>query len=213
MDAIARASSLGSDRWAPLSPQEVADLFVGYDGVWWIAGGWAVDLFLEERTRSHDDIDVAVLRADQGAVQRRLADWELWLPTDPHSRSWKTPQPLPPGVNSVWCRRSSGDGWGMELLLMDSDHAEWVYRRKPSIRRPLHSIGRHDPTGLPYLAPEVQLLFKAKYRSAAKNEADFSRVLPRLGQAALEWLAQALLEEFPDGHEWLDRVHSRWHET
>jgi hypothetical protein len=172
-----------------------------------------MDLFLEERTRSHEDTDVAILRADQMEVQRHLGGWDLWLPENQHLRPWKRGQPLPPSINSVWCRRSSGAAWSLELLLMDSDHADWVYRRKPSIRRPLDSIGRIDPTGLPYLAPEVQLLFKAKFCSAAKNEADVSRVLLRLDHAGLAWLAQALAAEFPGGHEWLGRIHSRWHET
>jgi hypothetical protein len=36
-----------------------------FSGHWWIAGGWAVDLFLGEQTRVHDDVDVAVLRRDE----------------------------------------------------------------------------------------------------------------------------------------------------
>ena len=29
---------------------------------WWVAGGWALDLFLGRMTRPHHDVDVAILR-------------------------------------------------------------------------------------------------------------------------------------------------------
>ena len=44
----------------------------GYGGTWGIAGGWAIDLFLDRQTRPHDDLDVAVLRHDQENLRRHL---------------------------------------------------------------------------------------------------------------------------------------------
>lgn len=51
--------------WSPLSVQELARVLSGLGVPWWIAGGTALDLFLGETTRHHDDIDVQILRNDQ----------------------------------------------------------------------------------------------------------------------------------------------------
>ena len=41
--------------WQSWQPHEVAQLFSALAIPWWIAGGWAVDLFLGEQTRDHED--------------------------------------------------------------------------------------------------------------------------------------------------------------
>jgi hypothetical protein len=46
-------------------PHKIAELFKNYDGTWSVAGGWAIDLFLDTETRSHKDIEVIILRNDQ----------------------------------------------------------------------------------------------------------------------------------------------------
>lgn len=38
--------------WQPLSLDETADLLGGLDRPWWIAGGWAIEILLEDH---HDD--------------------------------------------------------------------------------------------------------------------------------------------------------------
>jgi hypothetical protein len=43
----------------------VREALAGYDGPWWIGGGWAIDLFVGSSPREHDDVDVVVLRRDQ----------------------------------------------------------------------------------------------------------------------------------------------------
>jgi hypothetical protein len=42
----------------------VAALLAGIDSPWWIAGGWALDLFIGDQTRAHEDLDVGILRRD-----------------------------------------------------------------------------------------------------------------------------------------------------
>ena len=48
---------------------ETRDVFAPLSIPWWIAGGWAIDVYLGRQTREHADIDVSVLRADH----RKLA--------------------------------------------------------------------------------------------------------------------------------------------
>jgi hypothetical protein len=58
--------------------------------------------------------------------------------------------------------------------------------------------------GVPVIAPEIALLFKAK-APRFKDQRDFDRVLPYLGLAARSWLASALEQAHP-GHPWRARV-------
>ena len=45
---------------------------------WGVAGGWAIDLFLNKETRPHKDIEVAILRRDQLVIKEELiSDWRF----------------------------------------------------------------------------------------------------------------------------------------
>src|SRR5438132_14268800 len=45
---------------------------------WYVAGGWAIDLFVGRVTREHGDLEVAVFRRDQGALQAHMVGWTLF---------------------------------------------------------------------------------------------------------------------------------------
>ena len=93
-----------------------------------------------------------------------------------------------------------------ELFLNDLEDdrpdARWVSRRHPSVALPLAELIVTSPhLGIPVLAPEVQLLYKAKYHRP-KDEHDFARALPLLSPAQRAWLARALGEYHP-GDAWI----------
>ena len=48
--------------WDPWRPEEVAALLVGVAVPWYVAAGWAIDLFLGEERREHEDLEIAVPR-------------------------------------------------------------------------------------------------------------------------------------------------------
>jgi hypothetical protein len=75
--------NIGDYNWAPLSVDEVKKVFKSFKPQWWIAGGWAIDLFLKKQTRPHDDIDVLIRREDQIEVQNLLDGWDLWAADPP----------------------------------------------------------------------------------------------------------------------------------
>jgi len=58
--------------WQPWQPEEVAKFFSTLTVPWWIAGGWALDLFLGVQTREHEDIDILFLRRDQHEIRAQL---------------------------------------------------------------------------------------------------------------------------------------------
>jgi len=71
------------------------------------------------------------------------------------------------------------------------------------LRRPYADVVR-VLAGIPYLVPEIVLLFKAKH-ARPKDGADFDEMLPHLESSAKAWLADALARVHP-GHAWLQRL-------
>lgn len=73
---------------------------------------------------------------------------------------------------------------------------------KESCRGPLDQRrGTHFPQGIPLLAPEVVLLFKAKLMRTW-DAADFDTAAAVMGLERRSWLTDALEQSHP-GHEWI----------
>jgi hypothetical protein len=187
--------------WAPLAPDEVAALLDDFPEQWWIAGGYALELFVGRPIREHADVDVAVLGSDQLALQRHLCDWDVQEAYLGRLSPWQKGERLVLPHHSVWARRDKDGPWHVQFLFDDDSGGVWHSRRDPSLTLPVAELGLINDAGLPYLRPEVVLHFKAK-APRERDEADFEAVLPALGDAARERLRAWL----PAGHAWLDRL-------
>jgi hypothetical protein len=196
-----------SHHWDPMSLSEICGLFKDLSIPWWVAGGHAIDLFVGYQVREHFDIDILILRQDQLALQDYLEGWDLHKTIQPGLKPWPVGEYLEIGVNQVWCRRTEDSPWLLEVMLMDTENDRWFYRRVSGIGGPLLSLGHATPEGVRYLAPEIQLLFKAKDLPVAKDEADFDAALPLLGESEKEWLRLGLEKQFPNSHPWIERLH------
>ncbi|HEX9037373.1 MAG TPA: aminoglycoside adenylyltransferase [Ktedonobacterales bacterium] len=175
---------------------------------WWIAGGWAIDLFLGRQTREHEDTDVQVLRRDQYAVRALFGAWNMEAALPPPRdeswpfRPWGPDEVLDPAIHDIWCRPASTQPWALQLMIADTGGGKWVFRRTSRVTRPVAALGSVTADGIPYLAPEIQLLYKAKGRRP-KDEADFMRALPMLDRVRRQWLWNALTIAHPH-HPWLE---------
>ena len=195
------------DPWEALSVGEVASLLDGLPVHWWIAGGQAIDLFVGSSTRPHQDVDVAVLRPDQLTVQAHLDGWDLRVAHNNRLTPWAPGQLLAASQHGIWARPNPASPWRWELLVDDVSDGDWVYRRNLVVRLPLDRLGRTTATGLPYLRPEVVLLYKAK-RPRAPDEHDAAVAIPRLSGSERAWLAAAIAKDRPD-HHWLPTLATR----
>ena len=190
--------------WRSAHPSEGARWFSQLSVPWWVAGGWALDLFAGNQSRPHGDLDIGVLRRDVAEVLAMLSSWEIVEAKGgvlSPLRAGATPRL---DVNSLWCRTKGMARWMLELMLDESADDCWVFRRHPDIRRELSRAVQRSSEGLPYLAPEIQLLYKAKAIRGC-DRADFDYVAPLLDQSARNWLRNALIKSEP-GHEWIARL-------
>ena len=191
---------------APLTPDAVGELFRCFPHSWWIAGGWAIDLFLGHTTREHGDIEVALLRRDQQSLRRHLPGWELRYAADGGLHAWPEEEWLELPRHEIWARTHDDPRWRLELLLNESSGGEWLFRRDPRLSRPLDEVGVTTAAGLSILAPEIVLLYKARLPEP-KDEADLAAVLSALDDGRRSWLASALGLVHP-GHRWVDSLNA-----
>lgn len=187
--------------WARRTPANVAELFAGYPGTWWVAGGWALQAFTGVERR-HGDIDPSVLRSDLQVLSAHLAGrLDVWTAIDGALRPLLPDDDvLPNGCDGVWTRRSALDLWEYDILLVPGTPDTWVYRRDPTITMPMvDALWERD--GVHYLQPEIQLLYKAA-GLRPKDQADFEAALPLLDKERRSWLLERLATTHP-GHSWI----------
>lgn len=57
--------------WRHRTPADAVQLFNGYSGLWWIAGGWAIQAFTQ-MPRPHGDLDLSIPRSDVALLRKHL---------------------------------------------------------------------------------------------------------------------------------------------
>ena len=192
------------DSWDPWTPAEIAERLRGVDARWYVLAGWALDLFLGRQTREHDDIEIGVPDDRFPAIRSALEDLEFVVVGD--GQAWATSRESLETYRQTWVREPGGP-WRLDVIRERWDGEEWVYRRDPRVRAHGSRAIVRTPDGIPYLRPELALLFKTK-AVRPKDLADFETVAPQLDNDARSWLTAALRVTHP-GHSWLEQLASR----
>jgi len=210
----------------------VAEIMSTYRSPWALAGGWAVDAWLGRLTRDHGDVDLAVF--DQPALFEHLAGWQLigheqgevtqggadlWdghplaLPAHIHGRPPELSGPLPERFDDSGMRvLFPEDGFWLDVPFGERSGQDWVLNSEPRLTMPLAECIRQSGWGLPTVAPEVILFFKATLYVGTKNhlrptdEADFVALLPLLSEGQREWLREAVSRVYDGDHPWVGRM-------
>ena len=196
--------------WDAWAPEQVAARLKGVQAPWYVAAGWAIELFLGEQRREHEDLEIAVPRDQFGSFAERLDGFELFIPdgdlTDP-GLVWpfaRAPAALD-RHQQTWVREPATGRWRLDIFREPSDGETWICRLDEGIKRPYADVIEFTDDGIPFGRPEIVLLFKAKHADRPKDADDFTAVLPKLDQSRRTWLVDALRLVHP-GHPWLDRI-------
>ena len=191
--------------WEALPLQDVVDFLADAPFRWWIAGGHALELHLGRSWREHADIDVGICRQDALRLRAALDGWQIAVAADGVLSPWDGGALLAERhENNLWCRRRADGPWELDVLVGDGDDDRWRYRRDLSVHLPWDDVSLTSRTGVPYLAPEVQLLFKSA-TPRPKDQIDAAEVIPALGRPRRDRLAGWLAP----GHPWHGLLHGR----
>ncbi|MBO0867420.1 MAG: hypothetical protein J2P15_02545 [Micromonosporaceae bacterium] len=209
----------------------VRDALRGLGAPWFLCGGWAVDAWLDRRTRDHGDVDIAMFHRDQHSIVEHLAGWAL-VGHDPN---------VPDDTNEPWHGRhldlpahvhvpvlgsslstsatATHTAFEFEFILVERTGDDWVLNPECDITIAMERGIRQSAWGLPTAAAEVVLFIKAGATLTAaevaaatslyrpRDEQDFFALLPALDAPQRQWLRQSLDRVLP-GHPWLTHLRS-----
>ncbi|MEP6758156.1 MAG: hypothetical protein ABJB55_03075 [Actinomycetota bacterium] len=188
--------------WDAWVPRQIAQRLAGVDVPWAVAAGWALDLFRGETTRAHEDLEIAVPSGRFGDI--RVALPELVFEVVGSGCRWPLDSEAFDVMVQTWGRDATTGVYRVDVFREPHDGEMWTCRRDESIRRPYDEVIARTPDGIPYLVPEIALLFKAKH-DRPKDRADFEGTLPLLDEAQRVWLVDALTRVHPR-HVWLAQL-------
>jgi hypothetical protein len=188
------------------TPDQVTEALDGLAAPWAVAGGWALDLWLGKQTREHEDIEITVPALFFPEVQARLEARGLKLFSNVNGEvvALQPGEARGPEGFQTWVTDPAAQAWILDIFREPGDAETWIYRRTGELSAPRTWASGRTAAGIPYVAPQVVLLFKAK-PMRDKDLADFARIAPMLPPDDRAWLA-ASLSLIQPGHPWIERL-------
>lgn len=187
--------------WDAWRPEEAYRQLAGVEAPWYVAAGWAIDLFLGGQRREHEDLEIAVASDRFGEIVEALAGFEFFVVGKHVACPLARAGELLETYHQTWLLDRAAGVWRLDVFREPSDGDTWIARRDESIRLPYEQLIERTDDGIPYGLPETILLFKAKH-ARPKDDGDLAAVLPLLSAERRRWLAEALQLAHP-GHRWL----------
>ena len=189
--------------WQPETPAGVLDLLGEAPFVWWVAGGWSLELG-DAPARRHEDVDVVVLRRDLDAVRDQLADWHIWENDSGWLRALLPGAPAHDRPEQWWVRRDAWSPWIMDMLITPTDGDDWLFKKDHRVRRPLGELVRLGARrgALPGAGGRAALQGVPRPAEGRRRP---GRCWPMLDEAARAWLREAVALALP-GSSWVDRL-------
>ncbi len=182
------------------TPSEVVQRLAGTATVWCVAAGWALDLFRGTQTREHGDIEIAIPAATFPEVRKHFSGYAFDAVSS--GRIWENATPdVLAATHQTWLRDPATGTYLLDVFREPHDGQIWICRHDETIRLPYSEVIHYSADGIPYLAPELVLLFKAKH-ARPKDQADFDATVPHMTPAQRATLADLLAHTYP-GHHWI----------
>jgi hypothetical protein len=195
---------LDNDAWTSWSPVELAARLSATPHVWYIVGGWALDLWHGQQTRSHGDLEFAVLLEGADDLRKFFPELEFFLAREGTLNHLSHAAKTPTDATQLWGADMSTGCWRVDMMVERGTAEVWQYKRDPAFTLPRAAAVHKTTNGIPFLAPALVLLFKAKHRRE-KDEVDFQTALPKLTAQEKADL-RGWLGRLHPGHVWIDRL-------
>ena len=188
-----------------MEPSEFEKEMRGFDRLWWVVGGWAIEAATGYR-REHEDTDVSMLACDVPAfVEFMKGRWHVWNNVGgvlhPLGDRWAT---VDEPASQLWLRADAASPWNVDIPLTPDADGLWTNKLLPGHLAPVEHVTWTASDGIRYLLPEIVLIFKARLHRR-KDEPDFEATLPTLTPQQRAWMREALATLAPQ-HHWLGRL-------
>lgn len=190
--------------WDAWTPQEAARRLAGVDAPWRVSAGWAIELFLGEQRREHDDLEIALPGDRFEEIEAAFEELDFHVVSQGKAEPIEQARDQLPATHQTWGLDRDANVWRIDVFREPHDGDHWLARRDETIRLRYDELIEHTADGIPYERPEVVLLFKAKH-SRPKDESDLAAVLPRLSADRRRLLA-GWIEQVHPGHFWLPDI-------
>jgi hypothetical protein len=190
--------------WRAWRPEEAARRLEGVDVPWCIAAGWAIDLFVGRERRNHEDLEIAVPKHAFVQVHEALAELEWYVVGDGEATALAKSPARVAETHQTWGLDRTAFEWRIDVFREPSADGHWICRRDESIRLRYDELIERTADGIPYVRPEVALLFKAK-AARPKDKDDLRDALPLLDPSRRALLRDWIAYVHP-GHAWLELV-------
>lgn len=160
------------EAWEAWSPDELRQRLREATLPWYLAGGWALDVWHGRQTRPHEDLEFVVLRKDVDRFRVILHDLDFFTVKDGAIEYLPPSTNLPNDVWQLWGADRQRGCWRVDMMLEPGTLDLWIYKRDRTLRMARSDAVRVGQAGIPYLAPIIVMLFKAKYLRE-KDRKDF----------------------------------------
>jgi len=190
--------------WRAWRPDEAAQRLEALEAPWCVAAGWAIDLFVGYERREHEDLEIAAPDHVFPRIHSLLDELEFYAVGDGEVAAIRESPERLAETHQTWGLDRAAFEWRIDVFREPSEAGEWICRLDDRIRLPYDVLIEHTTDGIPYVRPEVALLFKAK-AAREKDEADLDDVLPLLGPSRRA-LLRAWIGLVHPGHAWLGRL-------
>lgn len=179
---------------------------------WAICGGYALELFAGRTIRSHGDIDLSLPEpARRDAISFFLSKgWTIY-----EYRGMGKVKPILDPADSEFGRNVMAvHGESAPVQFFPCEEEGLLYHQfTPGMTglnfldllfSPAHERPFLLQDGLPILAPEVALLYKASRSDEPAAQQDYAAVYPLLTNEQRAWLHASLAARYSGGHPWLN---------
>jgi hypothetical protein len=129
-------------RWSSCwTPNDVAHHLTGIATPWYVAAGWALDLFRGTQTRVHGDIEIGIPAARFPEVRDRFPGYVFDAVGS--GRIWEDASPdALAAVHQTWIRDPATGNYLLDVFREPHDGDTWICRRDETIRLPYSDIIR-----------------------------------------------------------------------
>lgn len=207
---------------------QLKQLLNGAPFAWAVCGGYALELFLNRDIRTHGDVDLCVFEEDRrrilpfmlqkGWKVYEFCGWGKVRPLEKDSESTQgrnlmcvhgTPEIVrfypsdePDRLYHEFFHTGLQSLEYLDVLFNTKCEASFVLDAKKGIQRAMQkAILQRE--GIPYLAPEIVLLYKASRADNADYRLDFEQTYAHLRAEQKAWFSENLLRMYSKGHAWM----------